>query len=290
MAHSTMLLSATWCLLGCCVPDLGEGGVAGEKSALVHPPAPHPLLERVPTARSALIGLIWRPRERSCGADPNLVIRLAPSYHPALPPRAHSCRSRRHPHCHLCAPPGPGHALCSCARPRLRGATLLARGDMRLDPQAALALGLLRLCLGEWPLGPAGLGGGEGWVPALPGGTQRHSSGLFTSRVRLQLGDGDRSRKEGGDSFSFWLGWERGSRDTSPEARTLDTPDLGPGPPLTSSFFRNKVGGLAASLMDAWGRGQRPSSWCDLGQDTVPLWLQVPVCLLMSGVWQLPGF
>lgn len=153
---------------------------------------------------------------------------------------------------------------------------------MRLDPQAALALGLLRLCLGEWPLGPAGLGGGEGRVPALPGGTQRHSSGLFTSRVRLQLGDGDLSRKEGGDSSSFWLGWERGSRGTSPEARTLDTPDLGLGPPLNSSFLRNRVGGLVASLMDAWGRGQRPSSWCDLGQDTVPLWLRVPLCLLMS--------
>lgn len=40
LAHSTVLLSATWGLLGSCVPDLGEGGVAGEKSALVHPPAP----------------------------------------------------------------------------------------------------------------------------------------------------------------------------------------------------------------------------------------------------------
>lgn len=129
---------------------------------------------------------------------------------------------------------------------------------MRLDPQAALALGLLRLCLGEWPLGPAGLGGGEGWVPALPRGTQRHSSGLFTSRVRLQLGDGDRSRKEGGDSSSFWLGWERGSQGTSPEARTLDTPDLGPGPPLTSSFFQKqgrRIGGISNGCM---GQGTAP--------------------------------
>lgn len=38
---------------------------------------------------------------------------------------------------------------------------------MRLDPQAALSLGLLRLCLGECSLGPAGLGEGEGRAPEL---------------------------------------------------------------------------------------------------------------------------
>lgn len=42
---------------------------------------------------------------------------------------------------------------------------------MRRGRWAALALGLLRLCLGEWPLGPAGRVDGEG------GGRRRHPDG-----------------------------------------------------------------------------------------------------------------
>lgn len=148
-------------------------------SSVLKPLPLHPcgLLEWVLSAFRALIGLIRRRQERSSSADPSLVIRLAPS-HPAPRPRQRSRPAPTPAAAAAAATPiltsvslaGPGHARFSYARPHLRRATLPSCGDMRRGPRTVPALGLMCLCLGEWPLGPPGLRGGEGWAPALPGG------------------------------------------------------------------------------------------------------------------------